>query len=506
MKNLPWIILFVLLGTTSRLLFGVEYQLWNQSPDQIAWELNLQELFVYGDWSFDRLIHYPHEGGTILISLFSLLFKAFTPLHSLVLSAFVLDAIFRFIQLFVVQEIGGKKSMIAYGMWLICALPLLISWGGVNYGLHAISAVFPFVFIYLLFREHHSNMSYIIDGLFLGFAGWFLYSNFLFIPIYFLYLMYKKSIPKNYVISAFTILLVVFAHVLVRSLFDAGFHLSEFNATSIRGEEFELLSPDTYDSLLSVWTGAVRESSLLRGASFISSKGIQWAWFILSLVGVGSLLYASAKRKSSEVLIFGILVILIYVSAYSISPFCIEDASRSNYVLSRHMTYILPLFMALSLIGLVAYKKMTWLVIPMVMISIFGFAMQFKNPKSDSFLVRASGWVLSTKLGHDPNRLSKIAATNLLDEEENRELKVGYGWGLGTSLFQGIVLDSTSIDQVDLQTSRLIILLDDIPQADRKFILEGISYAFSDAVTPRLDKNILINKIKPKFNSIPSLQ
>ena len=78
MKNFSWLIVLVALGSISRLVFALEFQLWNQSPDQLAWELNLQEIFENGNWSYDSLIHYPHEGGTILISLFSLLFKPFT--------------------------------------------------------------------------------------------------------------------------------------------------------------------------------------------------------------------------------------------------------------------------------------------------------------------------------------------------------------------------------------------------------------------------------------------
>ena len=492
----------MIIGTISRLLFGLEHQLWNQAPDQIAWELNLQELFANGNWSYDRLIHYPHEGGTILISLVSLLFKPFAPFHSLVISAFTLDIVFRFIQLAILKRVAGNKSMIIYGLLSMGAVPLLISWGGINYGLHAISATFPFALIYLLFREHNSNKSYIQDGLFLGLSGWFLYSNFLFIPVYFLFLLYKKSKLKHYLLSASTLLLVILAHLLVRSMFDPGFHLSSFDATSIRGEEFELFNLDSYTALLSIWTGAVRESSLLVGNAFMSTNAIRWSSFILMILGIVMLIHAIIKQKVSSIFIFGILAVIAYVSAYSVSPFCIVDSTRANYVFSRHLAYVYPFLMALSIIGFVAHKRLIYLTIPLILISIQGFVMHQKSPKSDAYLIRPTGWVLIAKFGHDPNRLTQILSSSGLKEEDKTELKIGLGWGLGTTLFQGLILDDSTKVEVDSRTVRLMELLNEFPIEYQSLIKEGVEFSFSDQVTPLLDKRILTGYISPKMEAI----
>jgi len=502
MKNFSWLIVLVALGSISRLVFALEFQLWNQSPDQLAWELNLQEIFENGNWSYDSLIHYPHEGGTILISLFSLLFKPFTPFYSLVISVFVLDFAFRLIQLEIVKRIAGIKAMIIYGIWSICAIPILISWGGINYGLHAISATFPFVFVYLLFREHNTTKSYFQDGLFLGLSGWFIYSNFLFVPIYFLFLLYKKNKLNNYVVSASALMLVFSVHLLIRNSFDAGFHLSSFEATSIRGQEFEIFNLDSYKALLTIWTGAVRESSLLIGNFIISTNTIRWLWFCLSIAGIGTLIYAVAKKERSVIYIFGILVVIVYVSAYSISPFSIIDSSRANYVFSRHLAYIFPFLMALSLIGFLSFKKMSYVIILLVLISFSGFVSQLKSPKSDAILYRPAGWVLTTKFGHNPERLSQIVISSQLDGMAKNELTIGYGWGLGTAFFQGIILDSNSKDEVEARTNQLIELFDQFPKSQLHEIKEGVVYSFSDQVEPLLHKSILIEHLAPKMDSI----
>ena len=59
------IVLFCVLGSILRLVYGVLYTPWELAPDQIAWEIIIRN----GEFSYSNLIYYPHEGGSFLISL-----------------------------------------------------------------------------------------------------------------------------------------------------------------------------------------------------------------------------------------------------------------------------------------------------------------------------------------------------------------------------------------------------------------------------------------------------
>src|SRR5262245_50122720 len=93
------VFIIVLLGTILRLIYGWYARPWCIAHDQIAWTLSLEELLHGGTWSIKQLIHYPHEGGTLPISLLYLCLSPlakFVPLLSII--ALLLDAAARFIQ------------------------------------------------------------------------------------------------------------------------------------------------------------------------------------------------------------------------------------------------------------------------------------------------------------------------------------------------------------------------------------------------------------------------
>ena len=101
------LLILCLLGALVRFLYGYFYALWNLASDQIAWEILLSE----GTLSYDQLIHYPHEGGAIVISFFSHVVKLFTTFNSLTITAFLVDFCSRWIQLSIVQKIFNKKKI-----------------------------------------------------------------------------------------------------------------------------------------------------------------------------------------------------------------------------------------------------------------------------------------------------------------------------------------------------------------------------------------------------------
>ena len=62
------ILILCFLGTFVRIMYGLIYEPWLQAPDHLAWELLIEQ----GSFRYDHLIHYPHEGGSILISIIGL--------------------------------------------------------------------------------------------------------------------------------------------------------------------------------------------------------------------------------------------------------------------------------------------------------------------------------------------------------------------------------------------------------------------------------------------------
>ena len=97
MKDLGKYGIFVLciLGAITRMFYGYAHEPWIHAPDQLAWEMVIEQ----GDLSYCQLIHYPHEGGSILFSLFSQLLELFTSFSSLTISAFLADFVVRFVQI-----------------------------------------------------------------------------------------------------------------------------------------------------------------------------------------------------------------------------------------------------------------------------------------------------------------------------------------------------------------------------------------------------------------------
>jgi len=69
------ILLYLLLGLITRIIYGVWHEPWLNAPDQLAWDILLNEAILSGSLRYDQLIHYPHEGGTILISFMALIIK-----------------------------------------------------------------------------------------------------------------------------------------------------------------------------------------------------------------------------------------------------------------------------------------------------------------------------------------------------------------------------------------------------------------------------------------------
>ncbi len=472
------------MGSLVRLIFGLVFEPWTQSPDQMAWELVLQQ----NVFSYDHLIHYPHEGGTILISLLSQFIRLFTNLNSLSIAAFILDFSLRFIQIKIVNSVFNLRLAIWFGIWTIFATPSLLPWGTLNFGLHSIASVFPFIFLNLLFQKNFSIKHHFFCGLFLGLTFWFSYSNIILIPIYFIYRLITKTPIKLWLYSVLSLSLVLAVHFLVRANFDAGFHLNKIEMGSIRGENFSIADLPLFERFCEIPT-VLANSFLALPKSNAYMKVFQILFYSLLSLSAFGFFYGLRKKKFEPSLSIIFPIILLFLILYLFSPFYYSK-DQGNHVAFRHLTYILPLVALFCIAGFSALKYNQVFILMFLSLGFIRSGQLFlqeKLPKNE-MMETATGWVLATKFGHAPNILMHIVA---MHPEKQKILLKGIGWGMSTAIFQNLKQPfNTSI--VNAKVKQLQQLLLEFPIDSQSDLLEGIEYSFSDQVTPQLDGQLFV--------------
>lgn len=475
------LVVFAILGTAIRIAYGLRFEPWWQAPDQLAWEMLIGE----GSFSYSHFIHYPHEGGSILLSCLARFIQLFTNFHSLTVAAIIIYTLSRLIQLFVIKKVFGNQLAYTFGIWGIFAIPLLLPWGTVNYGLHALSSFFPFIFLYLLSRKNIERKNHLLMGLFLGIALWFHYSNALLSLVYILYFLLNQKQYKNVFWGTTVFCSVLFIHWLVRQFFDPGFQLSEFNG-SIRGTSFEWNQISTYKRLYEVWFNALSDSAI---AGVKKVEGLlplargKTIWTILLLLGsVIALQYSYTKNKK---VFFTFLLVPIFICVYAISPFYSAASTFPNYVSVRHLAYIIPLFVLLGIYGLQQIRFGKLFISLFILIGTFHSSALFFNKPINFQAIRAAGWVVGIKMGHSPEQVEHIIQSSTYDQDE---LYIGIGWGLALSLFEDI--DQSDTAETRERISRLYDLLNQYPAPISCELMKGINYGFSDHVRPLLDKKV----------------
>ncbi len=478
------IFLFAILGSAVRIAFGVMHTPWEGAADHVAWEMVLSNTGV----AYDTMIHYPHEGGSILMSLVGRFAKLFTDFNSLVISAVIFDLISRLIQLYVVFKLFKRPVFYLFAAFTVFSTPAIIPFGTINFGLHSISSCFPFILMYLIWRPSSNPKYERWCGAFLGLALWFSYSNVILFPIFILHLIISKkgSRPILYALGGFLAILTL--HISVRYFADAGFHLHEFGIVSIRGESFSLSETDTWAHLYEFWTGPFSDSLVANPEAKSSLIKLSR---IASMILIGGILLsiffvAKSKRHTENAHIFsGLLLIFSFVCLYSISPFYFDEPLISNYVLYRHLTYIFPLIAALSFWGFSQIKWGTILSVGAIVAGIISTVFLFKTfpePQKDKTVV---GWVLGFKFGHDPDKLYEIVENS---NENQDQLYKGCGWGIASALFQDI--DPTH-PEVASKIQQIHTCLDALPEElDRQQFMQGVHFAFEPYLEPQLNPGI----------------
>jgi hypothetical protein len=479
------ILLFCFAGSIIRIIFGILLHPWNQAPDQIAWGIVLE----HGNFSYAQLIHYPYEGGTILISLLCHFIQLFTNFNSLAIAAILLDSVSRFIQLYIVRKIFNDRIFFFFAAWTIFATPTLIPWGTVNFGLHALSGFFPFLLLYLLWKSENTKKHQFWNGIFLGVAFWFAYSNFVLIPVYFIYQFYSGKKERLWIYSLLSLSIVLAAHFITRHFADAGFHLDKNDLTSIRGMNFGIPDLQGLKNILHAWTGPLAVSAV---AVAVANSDYFWLplkyfWLLFVFIGIGECLKSVLKKELDKRIIINLLTIILFIVIYAISPFYPDMQTIGNYVTFRHLTYILPLIALFTIIGLDKMKYKTIGLSLFLALSIYSSMLLFTQKRSDYLAEKEAGWILGQKFGDDPANLSGIISSS--SHYNHSVLFQGVGWGLSSDIFRNAGEDSTAIHS---EIHLLINLVNRFPEENRRDVIEGIIFSFNKNITPELDKRILL--------------
>jgi len=169
-------------GTAVRFLFGWTHQLWNSSPDQLAWGLGLEDIWSGNVDGYDQWVHYPHEGGTLLQSLLA---RAFVPwagiMPPLSWAALSIDTLSRAIQIVVVRRLVDPGPARLFTLWTVFAAPIMLPWGTVNMGAHGLVACAPFVLFLLVSSPERPAFRI---GLVVGLMSAFAYDCWVLAPVY----------------------------------------------------------------------------------------------------------------------------------------------------------------------------------------------------------------------------------------------------------------------------------------------------------------------------------
>lgn len=471
-----------LLGSLIRIVYGFIYAPWDFAPDQIAWELVLRE----GSWSYNQLIHYPHEGGSIFVSILSRLIGWFTAFNSLTISAIILDFLARFIQTYIVFKLLPKKLAFAFGLWTLFATPSILIWGTVNFGLHNISSVFPFILFYLMSLNLTSTKSQMGMGVFLGLAIWFSYANIVLIPVYLIYSLYVLKNGSHRIFSFMSFTIICCIHLIIRIGFDSGFHLSHFDFISIRGEALSTLNVNHLKHIISTFARVLPNAAV--GIPIVSPilSVFKFIWIGLGLLGITGCINAYKKKEYSTPLFISFITIPVFLILYGLSPFYYGNSGFGNFITYRHFTYIFPLLSLMIVSGLYTLKFRNTTLIMFFSVQLFSCGLLFfQEPQKPSNNIKAAGWVLGTKYGHNQQQLQRIISKsdhpNLLIE--------GCGWGISSSLFADSTLSNNILSQ---RINQLLEISEQFPQSQQHQFFNGVKYAFSPKVTPQLPHKTLV--------------
>lgn len=482
------IVVIVCLGAVVRLIYGLQTMAWLASPDQLAWGIAIDEMMGSGHISYQQLIHYPHEGGSILLSLMAICLRPFaTWVPPLSLAALLLQSISIFIQIMVCKKLFGGISTWWFAIWTVFAVPILIPWGTVNFGLHSLAAFWPFVSMYVLFKPATGLRRSWLAAIVCGFAVWFSYDNLILIPACIFGLAIGPCNLRNKLSSVvifICILSVILGlHLFIRHSLDSGFQLKEMKIFSIRGAtDSWKLNPASLRNIFPFWHSIIPDALQLSFPCFVSHHLARIA--VCLLLSLSIIMAYLRNFRTRRPIILALAIIGMFGVSFVISPFYFDPTDKMTYVIYRHLPYIIPLFLCVVLHGMLIQRKP----LPIVTIAFIAVCTisSMKNinhtERKNNEAYMAAGWILVSKFGSNKEKLQNLV--NYVPIEGKNEVIKGYGWGL-TSL----ILENSS-QKYGIKLSKLLHLLNQFPAEYKPLLVEGVHFAFQPGITPILDKNL----------------
>ncbi|NCI50622.1 hypothetical protein GWC95_11855 [Sediminibacterium roseum] len=463
----------VLAGTAVRLAFGYFTRPWLASPDQLAWSLDIDAMLQNGHWSYFQLMHAPHEGAGLFLGVFSILLKplsSFIPSFSLV--ALLCDAAGRFIQVRVAQKLFGNETAWWFAWWSVLAVPVLLPWGTVNFGLHAILSFIPFLFCVVFVKYRHTKYFPVVCGVASAVAVSLSYNSVV-LPIAAItvFLFDRAGDGKKVqtiLLFCGSFLIALLPHVLVRMNFDG----PQSTVFAIRDVAvYSLNDAQPLVNLYTVWFTSLPGSLLLLPGKLIS--GIVF----LFLLG-GFVFYVRAAKGKEKVL--PLVIVFVFVGLYSVGPFYGREYGNRHYVYYRHLCYIIPLMIVLMMHGFVVARVRLVLAVWLFVCGSASAYYMLGAPKATP-AYKAAGWILAKKYENAGDLL--FAIPSVAPPGYRQELVEGFGWGLAAGLLRKN--DPASV-------AKLVALIWSAPQDLRQSLRTGVRHAFDKGVTPVLDPSFLV--------------
>ncbi|MEO6325017.1 MAG: hypothetical protein ABIT01_08850 [Thermoanaerobaculia bacterium] len=475
-----------------RFVYALKFQGWTRAPDQLAWELLLDEARSTG-LRYDQLVHYPHEGGSIVLSLLALLLTPLVRsagLPSLVLAALLFDTAARAAAIAVARRVFGGGAALTYALFSVFSLPLLLPWSVLGFGLHAASGIWPIVFLLFTHVGLGTRRRAALFGAFVALAIVFSYEDLALVPAALVLVVLEargargaagRRVMLGFAASCAGLLSL---HLLVRVTVPTGFLLQPHGPLSVRGLDF--LSPPLGD-LLSLWRRVF--SHTLPGATqlpALAGLGKESLRVGFVLVAAGGVLLAILRRETRRAAALGALVLVTWLLLYAASPLFGPRRDFDDFIYYRHLAFILPLLSLLALAGFSARRHALRLgALVLIATSIAAGVNALRDVKASVPNDTSTGWVLAHKLGHDPDRLIRLLEVG---GPRRRDLVFGYGWGYAAALFE--TADATSpAGLAGVERVRRVAAL--VPVELRGAFGEGIRFAFGPGITPRLDPRVL---------------
>lgn len=471
--------LMVVCGTMLRFVYGYMSKAWLEAPDQLAWELGIDDMLAHGPWQYARLVHAPHEGGGLLSGLISVLFRplAFV-MPPLSFAALLLDTISRYLQIRVAWYLCGRKNAVWYGWWTVIAVPALLPWATINFGLHALFAFLPFLFCGCLaaFRQHKRLP--MIMGIFCGVSVSFIYDSIIFIPVFLLLaaMQYRGQWLRKAMQFLIWFAVSLLPHLATR--------LFLFPGTSLLA-----IREQTWDTwwqafrpvhIATVWITALPGSFMLSVPPLLPLLS---CLLVAGFLATGCVFFIKAASIHRRERAAALLLAAVFLIAYAASPFYGGQYHNRSYVYYRHLCFIIPLVVWIMISGMAEAGMPGRILFFMWMLfclfSVTAYISISRPPLQAAY--RPAGWIMAQKY-HDAATLIRISSS--VAPAQQTELFTGYGWGL-TAKWLKDHPSQPAIAALVQQVSRFQPSVQ--PQ-----LLEGIRYAFAKGITPVLDTALLM--------------